>query len=96
MSEIVFIDKFLLRLALAVFVALLGLIIVGEKRLDAYIAVFILVYFIFLALYTPLPKEVEGKISLLSKILLMIFIIIVTFRILEILAPTIIISILGL
>lgn len=96
MSEIVFIDKFLLRLALAVFIALLWLIIVGEKRLDAYIAVFILVYFIFLALYTPLPKEVEGKISLLSKILLMIFIIIVTFRILEILAPTIIISILGL
>jgi len=96
MSEAVFIDKFLIRLALAVFAALIGLIIIGERRLDVYIAVFILVYFIFLALYSPLPKEVEGKISLLSKILLMIFIIIVTFRILEILAPTIITSILGL
>lgn len=96
MSEIVFIDKFLVRLALAVFTALVGLIMVGEKRTDVYVAVFILIYFTFLALYSPLPREVEGKISLVSKILLTIFIIIVAFRILEILAPTIITSMLGL
>jgi len=95
MAEIVFIDKFLVRLALSIFAALIGLIIVGEKRADVYVAVFILIYFIFLALYSPLPREVEGKISLISKILLAIFIVIVAFRILEILAPTVIVTMLG-
>jgi len=95
MAEIVFIDKFLVRLALSIFAALIGLIIVGEKRADVYVAVFILIYFIFLALYSPLPREVEGKISLISKTLLAIFIIIVAFRILEILAPTVIVTMLG-
>ena len=95
MAEIVFIDKFLVRLALSIFAALIGLIIVGERRADVYVAVFILIYFIFLALYSPLPREVEGKISLISKTLLAIFIVIVAFRILEILAPTVIVTMLG-
>jgi len=95
MVEIVFIEKFLIRLAAGIFIALVTLILVGEKRVDVYIAVFILIYFIFLALYSPLPKEVEKGMNIISKILITIFIIIVSFRILEIIAPTIIISILG-
>jgi len=94
MAETVFIEKFLTRLAISMFIALVTLTLVGEKRVDVYIAVFILIYFIFLALYSPLPKEVERGINIISKILITIFIIIISFRILEIIAPTIIISIL--
>jgi len=95
MAETIFVEKFLERLVTGIFVALVTLILVGEKRVDVYIAVFILIYFIFLALYSPLPKEVERGMSIISKILITIFIIIVSFRILEIIAPTIVISILG-
>jgi len=95
MAETVFIEKFLTRLAIGMFIALVTLILVGETRVDVYVTVFILIYFILLALYSPLPKEVEKGISVISKILITIFIIIVSFRILEIIAPTIIISILG-
>ncbi|RLE91955.1 MAG: hypothetical protein DRN04_11590 [Thermoprotei archaeon] len=94
MAETVFIEKFLTRLAISMFIALVTLTLVGEKRVDVYVTVFILIYFILLALYSPLPKEVEKGISVISKILITIFIIIISFRILEIIAPTIIISIL--
>ena len=94
MAETVFIEKFLTRLAISMFIALVTLTLVGEKRVDVYVTVFILIYFILLALYSPLPKEVEKGISVISKILITIFIIIISFRILEIIAPIIIISIL--
>ena len=38
MAEIVFIEKFLMRLAAGMFIALVTLILVGEKRVDVYIA----------------------------------------------------------
>lgn len=78
-------EVFTIILALLVSVFNIGLILLGEKRIDVYIALFILVYFISLALLGGgIREKILAKINILF---ILIFILIVTYRIWRILYP---------
>ena len=57
----------------------------GEKRLDVYISLFILEYFIVLALHSPLKEGVRLHFNIISIVLFIIFSLIVAARVIEIL-----------
>ena len=63
-----------------------SLVFLGEKRFDAYIAVTILLYYVFYALIDPLAGRTSRVVQALNICLFMLFITIVVYRILEILA----------
>lgn len=57
----------------------------GENRLDVYISLFILEYFVAIALNTPLKRRVNQYLNLISIILFSVFSLIVAARVIEIL-----------
>ena len=63
------------------------LIFLGEIRLDVYISLYILEYYIYRALITPLPKRVNRYLRLMDIGLFIIFSIIVAYRVIQIIAP---------
>lgn len=62
-------------------------IFLNEVRLDVYISLYILEYYILRALFTPLPIRVDRRLRILDISYFIIFSIIVTYRVLLILAP---------
>lgn len=62
-----------------------SLVLLGERRFDAYIAVTILLYYVFYALIDPLAGRTGRAVQALNICLFLLFITIVVYRILEIL-----------
>ena len=57
----------------------------GERRLDVYLSLFILEYFITLSLHSPLKRRVRLYFNIISIALFLIFSLIVAARVIEIL-----------
>lgn len=76
------IDLFILVYASMVSALNLSMFLIGENRVDAYVAVNILVYFIAFTVIRPLNRSVKS-ISILNISLILLFIGIVTLRIYE-------------
>lgn len=57
----------------------------GEVRVDVYISLYILEFFILYAIFSPVGVRADKALRILSYIYFIIFIIIVTYRVLEIL-----------
>jgi membrane-associated protease RseP (regulator of RpoE activity) len=57
----------------------------GENRLDLYVSVYILEYFILTLLHSPFNPRTQKIIDITGYVLFAIFIIIVTLKVLEIL-----------
>ncbi len=78
-------ELFLIILSFLVTVFNIALVLLGERRIDVYIALFILVYFISLTLLGGgIGERILGKINILF---IVIFILIVAYRIWRILYP---------
>lgn len=80
-------QRYVLSYAIAVSITIIIFVFLGEVRVDVYISMYILEYFIFTAIYGPFPRKVEARLRLISVILIIIFSIIVTYRVIEILFP---------
>ena len=63
------------------------LLLLGENRVDVYMSLYILEYFILRALYHPMPEDVGWRLRIIDIIYIVIFGLIVTYRVLEIIAP---------
>ena len=66
------------------------LLYLNEYRIDVYVSLYILEYFILRALISPLPHKLSGRMRLLDISLFILFSIIVSYRVLMILSPSII------
>ena len=67
----------------------------SEERLDVYISMFILEYFILVALHSPFKRKANLYMNIIGGILLTIFSLIVAFRVIEILYGVNLWNILG-
>lgn len=76
-------DKSLILFSLIIALITLLLIVVGESRLDAYIAITIILYFIYTAIDPMLRRRANLKI--LDIALVSVFVIIVAVRVLMVL-----------
>jgi len=63
------------------------LVLLGENRIDVYISISILIYFVALAIFGFEPLTEMKSIKILSIFLFIIFIVIVGLRVYEILYP---------
>lgn len=63
------------------------LILLNELRLDVYVSLYILGYYILRALYTPFPRRVDHRLRITDIGFFIVFSIIVGYRILLIIAP---------
>lgn len=63
------------------------LLLLGENRVDVYMSLYILEYFILRALYHPMPEDISRRLRIIDVIYIVIFGLIVTYRVLEIIAP---------
>ncbi len=63
------------------------LLLLGENRVDVYMSLYILEYFILRALYHPMPEDVNRRLRIIDIIYIIIFGFIVSYRVLEIIAP---------
>lgn len=72
---------FLALYSLAAFIIASSLIFLGERRLDVYLSLYILNYFIMVSIFDP---KIKYR-SFLNIVLFIIFILIVVFRVAEIL-----------
>ena len=66
------------------------LLYLNEYRIDVYASLYILEYFILRALISPLPHKLNSRMRLLDISFFILFSIIVSYRVLMILAPSII------
>ena len=82
---------FILRYAVLVAIIFTSLILLGEMRIDVYISLYILAYYILIAIHSPFNKVISRRLNIVSVILFIIFIIIVAIRVIEILFPTVLI-----
>lgn len=62
------------------------LILLGEMRIDVYISLYILEYYIYRALITPLPKKINRYLRFIDIGLFIVFSIIVAYRVIQIIA----------
>ncbi len=63
------------------------LIILGELRIDVYISLYILAYYILRALYSPFPRDVDRRLRIIDIGFFLVFSVIVGYRVLLIIAP---------
>ena len=66
------------------------LLYLSEYRIDVYASLYILEYFILRALISPLPRKLDKKLRIIDITFFILFIIIVSYRVIMILAPSII------
>lgn len=78
-------ELFLLLLAFLTTLFNIALVLLGEQRIDVYIALFILVYFVSLTLLGS--SIVEKGLKKVNILFIVIFMLIVTYRIWRILYP---------
>ena len=77
------IDRDILIYALLLIIAVIALVLVGESRPDVYLSITILIYFIYTSINYSIRSR--AKLKILDTILLLIFLTIVTYRVLEVL-----------
>lgn len=82
--------KYLLEYSILVFITFSSLILLGETRIDFYVSLYIVEYFVLTLLHSPFGPVIEKRLAKLSYILFSIFVVIVTYRVLEILYPELI------
>lgn len=70
------------------------LILLNEVRVDVYISLYILEYYVLRALIAPIPEKVSKKLRVTDIGFIILFSVIVGYRVLEILAPGILIELL--
>jgi len=78
-------DEYLLALTVLYTLTTVWLIAAGEARLDLYISLYILEYFILRAVYHPQPMRAQRALDALGYLLLAVFLAIVAIRVAEIL-----------
>lgn len=79
-------ELFIVTLAFLTTIFNITLILIGEERIDVYIALFIMTYFISITLI----GGIEGKhLSKISALFIVVFLSIITYRILQIVYPEI-------
>jgi hypothetical protein len=66
------------------------LVLLGEGRIDVYVSLYILAYYILRALITPLPRRIDSRLRYIDFTLFFIFSLIVAYRVILILAPDLI------
>lgn len=77
------IDRDILIYALLLIIAVIALVLVGESRPDVYLSIAILIHFIYTSINYSIRSR--AKLKILDTILLLIFLTIVTYRVLEVL-----------
>ncbi len=77
------VDRSIILFTAVYVIAMIILILIGENRPDVYVSITILVYFIYISLDTSIRENTDLK--LVNMLLLIIFFIIVAYRVLEIL-----------
>ncbi len=92
MGRLKAIDKYILVLSLSIAVTLIVLSLLAEKRIDVYIALYILEYFTITAIFSPFPRKLESKLNIISAIMLATFIAIVAYRVMLIISPSLILG----
>lgn len=78
---------FIMSLATAVASVSTILILLGELRLDVYISLYILSYYVLRALFSPFPRAVDRRLRISDVLFFIVFSIIVAYRVLLIIAP---------
>jgi hypothetical protein len=78
---------FIVSLATAIALISTILIILGELRLDVYISLYILAYYVLRALYSPFPRAVDRRLRISDVLFFIVFSIIVAYRVMLIIAP---------
>lgn len=76
---------FMLLLAIFYFITFTTFMLLGESRIDVYVSLYILEYYVLYAILSPIGARAERFFGKLSYIYLAVFIIIVTYRVMEIL-----------
>jgi|Deesub1362B_J571_1020462.scaffolds.fasta_scaffold00003_85 hypothetical protein len=82
-------QHFILRMAILVSITFTALILLGEARLDVYISLYILIYYILLALHSPFNRRISRRLNVISVVLFIIFMVIVALRVIAILFPSV-------
>lgn len=81
-------DLYVLMNACLITIANLALILIGERRIDVYMSLTILIYFVTTGLI-GYGAEVRGRgMKILTTVFLIIFVVIVSYRIWKIIFPT--------
>ncbi len=78
---------FIISLATAIASISTILIVLGELRLDVYISLYILAYYVLRALFSPFPRAVDRRLRVSDVLFFIIFSVIVAYRVLLIIAP---------
>jgi len=81
-------SKFILIYSVLIAITITSLILLNECRVDVYISLYILEYYILRALMSPASPELKATyLKILDIILMVIFMVIVSFRVIQILYP---------
>ncbi len=78
-------ERMLMLYSVLVMISYTALALVGEKRFDVYLSINILIYFISVSISSPLPRKVEKRLNMVSALMIAVFAVIVTRRIMMIL-----------
>ena len=79
--------KFLISYSFAVALTIMVFTALGEARYDLYLSLFILEYYVLMALFSPFRPAVETRLRRLGYAYLTIFILIVAYRVILTIAP---------
>ena len=80
-------DLFILSYSILVSITFIVLIYLSEVRLDVYVSLYILEYYILRALISPIPEKVSRRLRIVDAAFIIVFSVIVGYRVLEIIAP---------
>ena len=78
---------FIVSLATSIAMISTILIMLSELRLDVYISLYILAYYVLRALFSPFPRPVDRRLRISDILFFMVFSVIVAYRVLLIIAP---------
>lgn len=78
-------ERYLLLLTVIYMLTTVSLSAYGETRLDLYISLHILEYFVFTLLHSPFNPRTQKVLDVVGYVLFAVFVIIVTSRVMEIL-----------
>jgi len=81
------IDLFALTLVVMIFISNFMLLYTGEARADVYLSLSILIYYILYSVIPPVEAGKHKEISLLNGGLFIIFLVIVSYRVYQVLYP---------
>ena len=78
---------FVVSWAISIAITSTILILLNELRLDVYVSLYILAYYVLRALYSPFPRPVDRRLRVSDVVFFTVFSIIVAYRVLLIIAP---------